>query len=293
MWNTTPLFKDPTGRVSEKPTSIEKGITDNPLLFCGEFFFTKKLQNKFTDYDYQTVLSILEHAHIYPGLFTRHPSDYMRKYRIAWNTVSHDEYVGVCLLSLCINTDHYIKSITAYGSAFNWQYYDYVPGSDFFKAFKREPLASLKKLYTLYKDYTNNPQNTNAVDQRHDGDISAIIYLRTPRDRAFYRILAGENPGLLGSLWLSLAQLFTTRRQLEDGSRGGTMLLAWFRIMALKTCNKKLPLLVRISNNLFHRRMVSKYGNGYPRILAERYFDLKGVNGERHPVIEMLREIYS
>lgn len=282
-------FYDPIQRISDKPFDQEEGISDNCLLFTGEFTFLAKELGQYGTQEEILASTTLSLAKVIPGIYTRHPNSLREKYSIPWNTCSHDEYLGVLLLAYVLGKhEQEAKEIVEYGKAHNWQYTDLYPGADFFKALARSPIETIKK-YRAYKaDYKANPQDTNSVDLRHDGDITALTFIRQPRDRALYKLIAGESPSLLEILWLSFAHVYTTRRDLEDGSRGGTMLLAWFRMHLLEKACKKLPLVLRLSHRMFDKLLSKRYGKGYSQVIANRYFDRVGSNGERHPIIEMI-----
>jgi len=285
-------FTDPIGRISDKHYSQEDGLSDNPVLFTGEYCFLAKLLNKFGTQEELLCLSTHGFAIVEQGLYTRHPQFLRDKFNIPWNTVSHDEYLGILLIAYCLDIHKTIaQDIVNYGKAYNWQYTDLYPKADFFAALKKNPIDTIKKFIAYKKDYKANPQDTNSVDLRHDGNITALTFIRQPRDRALYKLIAGETPSLLESLWLSFAHVYSTRRDLEDGSRGGTMLLAWFRMQLLeKAIGKKMPLSVKLAHTLFDKILVKKYGKEYAYVIANRYFDRIGSNGERHPIISMIKE---
>ena len=284
-------FIDPTGRLSDKPSNQEDGITDNAILFTGEFLFLLKELRKYGVQEDSLALTTLFSARVMPGLYTRHPLSYMTKYNIEHNTISHDEYLGALLLAYCLDRHKQeAREIVEYGKKYNWQYTDLYPEADFFKAFKRNPIEAIKKFIAYKKDYKANPNNTNAVDFRHEGDITALTFIRQPRDRALYKLIAGESISIIETLWLSFAHVYTTRRDLEDGSRGGTMLLAWFRMQLLEKACKKLPLVLRLSHKLFDKLLSKRYGKDYAQVIADRYFDREGSNGERNPIIALIGE---
>lgn len=282
-------FKDKLGRMSEKPFDQEDGLSDNPLLFSGEYLFLKKELSHINFTEIVSAQVIMSWAQLQPGLYTRHPESFRLQYSVSWNTVSHDEYLGVLLLGNALSTDQYAKDIVEYGKEHSWIYYDLVPNSDFFKALYSSPISTIKKFIAYKKDYKANPQDTNSVDLRHDGDIASLSYIRQPRDRATYKILAGEKPGILGSLWLSLSTALSTRRDLEDGSRGGTMLLTWFRIKLLESAkNKQIPTIIKLSHKFFDYTLTKKYGARYPEVIANRYFDRVSSVGTKNPIIDLI-----
>lgn len=284
-------FVDPAGKISDKPNDQELGITDNGLLFTGELMFLLKKLGKYGISEDSLALCTLFSSRIMPGLYTRHPIEFLNKYGVAHNTISHDEYLGVLLLAFALDRPQQeAREIVEYGKKFNWQYTDLYPEADFFRALKRNPIETIKKFIAYKKDYKANPNDTNSVDLRHDSDITALTFIRQPRDRALYKLIAGESPSILESLWLSFAHVYTTRRDLEDGSRGGTMLLAWFRMELLKSACKKLPLVLRLSHWAFGKLLSRRYGKNYAKVIANRYFDRVGSQGERHPIISLIGE---
>lgn len=287
-----PIFHDPMGRISEKPNNYAMGISDNPNLFTGEYFFLKRLLGKQRTANESLYLcNILTDCRVYPGLYRRHPAKFQEEFNIPYNIVSHDEYIGILLLAKSVgcSTDT-AQRIVEYGEKYNWQFYDYKPRSDFFRALFKNPINTIKKRKAYRKDYEANKHDTNSVDIRHEGDIVALTFLRQPRDKAFYKLMAGRSPSFLETLWLSISHVYTTRRDLEDGSRGGTMLLAWFRMMLLEDSTEVNGVL-KIAHNMFNKILTKKYGKNYQQVIATRYFDLLGPSGEQNPIIDLIKEV--
>jgi hypothetical protein len=287
-----PIFHDPMGRISEKPSNYAMGISDNPNLFTGELFFLRKLLGQQrTGAESLYLSNILLDCKVYPGLYKRHPTEFQEKFQLPYNIVSHDEYTAILLLARSLGCSTSVaQSIVEYGEKHNWQFYDYVPKSDFFRALFKNPIDTIKKRIAYKKDYNQNKHDTNAVDIRHEGDIVALTFLRQPRDRAFYKLVAGKKPSFLETLWLSISYVYTTRRNLEDGSRGGTVLLAWFRMMLIED-SAQVKGVLKIAHNLFDKILTKKYGENYQHVIAARYFDLLGPNGEQNPVVNLIKEV--
>jgi hypothetical protein len=237
------------------------GISDNPNLFTGELFFLRKLLGQQrTGAESLYLSNILLDCKVYPGLYRRHPTEFQEKFQLPYNIVSHDEYTAILLLARSLGCSTSVaQSIVEYGEKHNWQFYDYVPKSDFFRALFKNPIDTIKKRRAYKKDYNQNKHDTNAVDIRHEGDIVALTFLRQPRDRAFYKLVAGKKPSFLETLWLSISYVYTTRRNLEDGSRGGTVLLAWFRMMLIED-SAQVKGVLKIAHNLFDKILTKKYG---------------------------------
>lgn len=293
MRNETFPFVDELGRPSDKPRDFEHGITDNPLLFLGELLLLKQSLGELTFEGLCYVEQILVDCRVQKGLYSRHPKSFFEKYPFTVNKMSHDENNGIAFIALSIPMLRYhLLEMIDYLKEHGNQYYDLEPNSNFFNALKRNPLDTLKKLKLYLDDLKANPNNTNAVDLNHDGDIVAISAYRQPRDIAFYKIAAGQKASLLSILWLSIAIMLSTRSSLEDGSRGGKMLLAWFRNLALRKCKidglKYLP--IRLAIKFFNWRLTSKYGEEFPVVLIGRYFDLRAENGSRHPMIYLVKK---
>lgn len=285
-------FKDPLGRPSDKPDNVEYGITDNALLFTGEYALLMSYLSKLDFGVYSFLVQVLEDSLVQKGLHTRHPQSLMKTYNIAPNKMSHDEMNGIAFISVaCPALSTYTKDMMTYLEAHHNQYYDLEPESDFIKALRSDPIDALKKLYAYYKDYKSNPQDTNSVDLRHDGNISALSSWKMPRDIAFYTLAAGKKPSLFSTMFLGLSTILSARRNIHDGSRGGTMLMVWFRNLALK----KLKIrglnrwILSQSMRLFDMMLIKKYGKRYPEVLINSYFDRVGDNGERHHMIHLVR----
>lgn len=293
MRNETYPFVDELGRPSDKPNTLEQGITDNPLLFLGELLLLKHGLGEITFEGICYVEQMLVDCQVQKGLYSRHPKSFFEKYPFTVNKMSHDENNGIAFIALSIPMLRYhLLEMNEYLKNHDNQYYDLEPDSNFFKAFRKDPLGSLKKLKAYLDDLKANPDNTNAVDLNHDGDIVAISAYRQPRDIAFYNIAAGQKASLLGILWLSIAIVLSTRSSLEDGSRGGKMLMAYFRNIALRKCKisgaRYLP--IRLAMKFFNWRLKSKYGEEFPVVLIDRYFDLVAENGARHPMIYLVKK---
>jgi hypothetical protein len=289
MQNLTYPFVDPIGRPSDKPVDQELGITDNPLLFSGELALLLDGLKKLTFKDYTWMEKILEDCRVTKGLYARHPKSYEQQYSIAPNRVSHDEYNGIVFMAIAFPAlRHHLEDILSYGEAHNWQYNDLAPFGDFFRVFKQNPRDTISKLKEYLADIKANPNDTNAVDLRHDGDITSLSSIRQPRDTAFYKIAAGRKVSLLEVLWLSIAIVLSTNKDLEDGSRGGTMLMAWFRNQALRKCKIGLP--IKLAIKFFNWRLTRKYGKEFPIVLINRYFDRVASDGSRHPLIHLVKK---
>jgi len=284
-------FLDPIGRVSEKPGYPNHGITDNPHLFTGEAVLLLSLLGKFDKSDMFEIRQNLLWTQAYPGLYRRHPFTFQNQYKIPYHLSSHDEYNGICFLSCAIpEFQSYAREIVNYGKKCNSQYNDLKPGANFLVPLLHSPLKTLKSLYQYYKDHKANPHNTNAVDQRHALDIVAVSTWRQPRDICFYKIAAQLKPSLFESFYLGLAIIFTSYSKLTHQNRGGTLLLAWFRMIAIKK-SKNEPLMVKFAHWYFNRRLTSKFGSSYAHIISIAYFNNVGKKGELHPIRNLIKEL--
>lgn len=294
MYKLTDVFVDRIGRASDKPFSQEDGLSDNPLLISGELLFLKNILGTITEQDKLFAKQILEWSQVEPGLFRRHPEFFQKEHNIPYHNTSHDEQLGICLIDYTLNNGRkiteygtYCQDMVHYGHKYNWMFYDLVPKSDFYKYYYSDPVKATKELYAYYKDWKNSPNDTNSVDFRHNPNISALSGIRQPRDRALYKMCAGQNPGFIGAAWLSLAIIISSTGKLDDGSRGGTMLLAWFR-MQLMNMLEKQNWLVNLAHKYFNYKLTKRFGEGYPTLIADKYFDRVGPNGERHPIISLI-----
>lgn len=286
-FNTMSPFLDPIDRVSDKPRSQEDGITDNPLLFSGEAALLFKVLGLYHRPEYLKLKYTLDQVQVVPGLFRRQPESLQNRYNIPRNAVSHDEYNGICfMVASCPDyLRKYAVDIVEYGQKYGWQYNDIAPNWDFFEFLLNDPIKAIKSLLAYIKDKKQNPQDTNSVDLRHPGYVIALGQWRQPRDRAFYKITAAQNPTLFEIFNLAVATVFSSLGDVLK-SRGGTKLMSWFRILAIKTLNKK-SLLLDLSFKFFDWNMTRKLGTNYPTILATNYFDRKD-EGLSHPLIELI-----
>ena len=286
-------FIDPIDRVSDKPSHQEKGITDNGLLFTGEAALLLAELSELTYPQKEFMSSMLTQCRVVPGLYRRHPPVYQERFDIPWHGISHDEQNGITMMvAAAPELIGHLNNMIQYGKENGWQYNDLNPGSNFFKALLKSPISTIIKLKAYLKDYKDNPQDTASVDFRHDGDITAISSLRQPRDVAFYKIVANQKATLFSVLWLAIAMILCTRSTITDGSRGGTMLMAWFRNIALKRTGLKgyKGYILKLAISIFNSKLAKKYGQRYPEVLAIAYFDRLGKYKERHPMIFYIKK---
>jgi hypothetical protein len=282
-------FVDPIGRVSDKPFLQEEGITDNPHLFDGEAVLLLALLGRLEKSDIEFVDQTLIDVEVAPGLFRRHSKTFQEKYSIPFHSVSHDEYNGICMMAAASPEFFrtYAHDIVFYGERYNWQYCDLYPNSDFFQYFFDNPIKAIREVKSYLADIKANPQDTNSVDLRHSPNIVALTQIRQPRDAAFYKIAAGMIPSLFQTLNLAFAIVFTSTGDPKEG-RGGTKLMAWFRMLAIRRLNGE-SLLLKLAHKLFERVLTKKLGIDYPYKLISMYFD-RDDNGLRHPMIMLVKE---
>ena len=144
-----------------------------------------------------------------------------------------------------------------------------------------------KELYAYIKDFRANPQDSNAVDLRHPPYIVALTQIRQPRDRAFYKIAAALKPTLFETIYLAIAIIFSSTGDPSEG-RGGTKLMAWFRMLAIERL-KSTSMLLKLAHMIFNRNLTKKMGSDYPLKLINSYFD-RSFDGIRHPMIALVAE---
>lgn len=293
MRNETFPFSDPLGRPSDKPTYDERGITDNPLLFLGELCILKQGIGTLNFADICFVDSMLSSCRVTEGLYSRHPRSFQSQYNIPFNKMSHDENNGIAFIAAAIPAlGGHLEDMVEYLENHHSQYYDIIPYSDFFKAFSNNPVETVKELIAYVKACKANPQDTESVDLLHDPNVVALTTLRQPRDIAFYRIACGLDSSLLGVLWLSISTILSTRRSIKDGSRGGTMLMTWFRNKSLINVMPKgiRGWMLTKTIKLFNLIMIAKYGKEFPVLLIDSYFDRVANDGSRHPMIHLVKK---
>lgn len=299
-------FLDPIDRVSDKTNNQEYGITDNPHLFTGEAcLLVKKLYGRLTFMETLYISANILDCTINEGLYSRHPEELVKKYKIPYNRVSHDEYNGLCFMahSDFDKLSFIVNNIIGYGQHYDWMYDDRIgeipwieDNNTFFEYFKSDKKLALKQLWVYVKDYINNPQDTNSVDLRHPANITSLFSWRQPRDRAFYFITARRKPSVLDLAWLCLAIVMTSFRRIDKKKRGGTILMAWFRnivitdVIALKVLPEWVNKPLSWSVKFFKFMMKLKYGSKYPVTLATAYFDRKDDNGNRHRMIDLVEK---
>lgn len=282
-------FVDPIGRVSDKPSSQEVGITDNPHLFNGEGLLLLALLGKLEKSDIDFVDQCLSNVEVVPGLFRRHPVDFQNQYQIPFHSVSHDEQNGICF-AVAASPEHfrnYAFDMVNYGYEYGWQYCDLYPKYSFFPFFWDSPIKVSKLLWEYIKDFRAHPEDSNSVDLRHPPFIVALTQIRQPRDRAFYKIAAALKPTLFETINLALATIFTSTGDPFKG-RGGTKLMAWFRILAIQRLGST-SMLLKLAHKIFNRNLTKKLGNDYPLKLINSYFD-RSFDGLRHPMISLVAE---
>jgi hypothetical protein len=286
-------FIDPIGRVSDKARNDEQGITDNPLLFTGEAALLLAKTGQLTITSMLFLEKMLTDCTVVDGLFRRHPESMQKQYAIPRNKISHDEYNGIMFMAAAIPAmKRHAEAVVAYGQKYCWQFNDIHPRANFFKSFINSPIDTFLKLQAYLKDIKNNPQDTNSVDLRHDGSVVSLSSLRQPRDIAFYKLVAGYSPSLFNVLWLCTSIVLTSYKTIEEGSRGGTILMAWFRNVALNSLKLKgfKGFLIRQSIKFFDSKLTKKYSAKYPAIIARLYWDRVGTSHERHPMIYLIQK---
>jgi hypothetical protein len=281
------LFIDPIGRISEKPKTYAQGITDNPLLFTGEYLFLKKKLGQLTSDDKLLASVTLIESEVACGLYRRHNQDFQTRYNVPYNHVSHDEYVGIFLLCHVNNLHYRMVEVCNYGKRNYWQFNCLAPNKNFWDYFKKNPIKAVKEFKEYKRQYKAKPEDTNSVDANFPiQEVVSLNFQRQPRDIAFYELMTYGKTSLFNLLNLCLSTLLTTRRSLDDGKRGGTILLALFRIELLN--EYEMPKMLQHTRKLFRLILRKKYGKNFAQVIAKRYFDLKGDNGETHPIIEMI-----
>lgn len=282
-------FHDPIGRISEKPKTYAHGITDNPLLFTGEYYYLLSRCRQLTEDEVLHCAKTRIDSMLKYGLYRRHSSGFQREFKVPYNQISHDEYVGILLLAHCQKITWLIANdICNYGKRNNWQYNDLAPDVSFWREFKKHSVKQIKDLIEYHRVKKSNAHDTNQVDATfHNQSVVSLNFQRTPRDIAFYELLGRNKTSLFNLIFMCLAHVFTTRRDIYDSKRGGTILLALFRIELLNDHHKDNWFL-KMTRKFFHQRLRKKYGKNYLTVIAKHYFDLKDDEGNHHPIIEMI-----
>lgn len=283
-------YLDPLGRVSEKPNTIYKGITDNPHLFTGEAILLLSLLGEKHYADLLKINMNLEACRIVPGLYSRHPQSFASKYNLPGNTISHDEYNGICFLA-CAHPEifrHYATHIINYGQKNGWQYHDSAPNVSFFSYFKSHPIQCIKELYSYYLDMKNNPTKTNYIETLHNPAVVSLSKWRQPRDRAFYKIAAGIKPNIIENLWLSISIMITACGPINAQNRGGSILMAYFRKLAIEKVGGG-PKIVQLAYRYFDYKLKKRLGIYYPVLIGRKYFSLTA----NHPMVFLLKTYLS
>ena len=261
-----------TNIYSANPNSRKvKNDNHNANLFTGEAAILLTLSKVIEDKHKNDIKKALKSVKIQPGLFTRHPDGSQNN--ADYDVVSHDEYNGIMYMIAAIpELAHEADEIVEYGQKHNWQFIDGDPGKDGFKALKRNPIKSIKSIFNIYKAWkSGNKQKLNEARWKAK-EISYLSYIRVPRDRAFYKIIAPSfKPSLFEIIWLSLSIFFMSRKPKEEFS-GRCM--AMFRFIAIDMVNYNSRLL-NIAHGYMLNRFMEDYGVNFFEIILQGYFHNK------------------
>jgi hypothetical protein len=257
-----------------------KSDNHNANLFTGEAAILLRLANVMEKKHADDIKRALEGVKIEPGLFTRHPDG--SQANADYDVVSHDEYNGIMYMIAALpELAHEADAIVEYGQKYNWQFIDGDPGKDGFKALVKNPIRSIKAIVNIYKAWkSDNKQKLNEA-RWAAGEISYLSYIRVPRDRAFYKIMAPSyKPSTFELLWLALSIFFMARKPKEEFS-GRCM--AMFRFLAIDMVGYQSKIL-----NLAHGYMLGKflqdYGQDFFEVILVNYFKNK-----THPFHELAK----
>lgn len=257
-----------------------KNDNHNANLFAGEAAILLKMADVMEDKHIKDIKRALASVKIQDGLFTRHPDG--SQANADYDVVSHDEYNGIMYMIAAIpELAHEADAIVKYGQDHNWQFIDGDPGKDGLKTLVKNPIKSIKSIIKIYKAWKSG--NKQALNEARwtAGDISYISYIRVPRDRAFYKIMAPSyKPSLFEILWLSASIFFMARKPKEEFS-GRCM--AMFRFLAIDMSGFSSKIL-----NLAHGYMLGKflqdYGQDFFEVILVGYFKNKD-----HPFHELAK----
>jgi hypothetical protein len=287
------LFCDPSGMISEKPKTYGQGLTDNPLFYTAQFFLlhhelgnVEYIKSKIIDIELQ-----LHERMVTTGLYRRHPRWLQEQYNIPYNQISRDETFGLMIFDFILKR---------YGSPFNgsigaevtqrmidndWMYDDLNPNGNFFKAFKMRPIETVRKFIAYQKRKKEIPDDNNMVDATTEADIVALNFLRLPNDRLMHKVCCGIKPTIFEQVFYFVAQLYTTRNELDYRKAGG-LNFATVRMKLLK--HYRLPTSVKFAHYLFDRICKRKFGVDYDTKFMKRYFHMVGEYPfAKHPHYQM------
>lgn len=235
-YGRTTLYKDIR-------SDAQNGLFDseNQHLWTGEGLILLCLLDLVEDVNLENFRNSLRNTKTGHGLYARHPKPYIDSEH---HNVSWDEYAGIMMSLAVAKNKRTAQSIIDYGEANRWVFLD----SD-------DDLLWVPEKYTKRK-------------------WTKWLYLRLsawrqPKERMFYKVVAGEKPSAFQVFHMALALLHTAKRPPGDTSG---KLLAWFKIKALKILGYESKIL-DYAIKKFDKRMKNMYGNeSYIENLVEIYF---------------------
>lgn len=250
------FYRDPTFAVTIKPAkmsdpSVGRYDSENPLLFTGEYTVLLYLNSvavpSFVDKNIDCIWE-RQTWKITP-LFARQPDPFRNTPQ--FNPLSWDEHNGI-LYTLAFTELNWgssyslAKKLVEYGDNYNWAFIEEKPFTN--------PFSDLKKYGSR---------------------------IRQPRDRAFFRIVAGDKPKWYELLHLAIASVITAYTDYEETS-GKKM--AWFRFKTIEHMKFKSKLL-KLAKFLFDRRLKKLYNKEcYMEEVYRIYY-----KDPNHPFHELIR----
>jgi hypothetical protein len=258
-------FTDKYGRVTLHPASHnthEPGSWDseNVLLWTGEYYLLLDRLNGLDKETGDRLLSGIRACEVpgVTGLYNAHPND-PKEHEISW-----DNYVGVVIAG-----GFFAFGVVVYGELHNWAFIN------------ERPMADGLTVY--------------------DGKVEGrkffpfIHRIRQWKERAFYRMIAGEDVGFFELLMFALNAIMTVHKSTYHGmdnyhQTSGKIIQA-MKFMAIELYSRhKNNWLVRMSGRYFMWRLRRLYGDKPIYKLFTMYFNVI-YNGQYHPLVQLAEHL--
>ncbi len=253
------IWSDPFGRVTLNPAahSLHSSVgenswdSENQLLFTGTY---AKLLDLLGALDTATYCRLLTGVYACqvpgnPGLFNRHPG---------WSnrTISHDEMNGLMFLD-STGAGNIAETFIEYGEKHSWAFVNENPGANGLQLFAG--------------------QNTPLQDGQKSRALFPYIHrIRQPRDRCFYKLVAGKKPNALEVLSFCTAAMLSANDPVSETSGR----LMWvFKFLSIDTNSN---FMIKYAEKLFYKKLVKDYGAKPLKELFRIYYR------PDHPMIKLV-----
>ena len=219
--------------------------SENQNLHSGQAIMFLHMNKLMTWSDIENFHRGLNTCLIMPGLYSRFPKVYDDPTR---HGISHDEMTGISIGCIAVNDQSIPEQMIKYGENHGWIFIDENPGAKLFS-----PLSNFKKY---------------------------IGRVRQPKDRALYRLAAGQKISLFEKLNMLIGSYLSSKRP-SNHTSGRIM---WYhKFQAIKILGNDSKIL-NFARKLFHKNNIKAYGHeDYMEDVYKIYFR------EGHPFHDLVK----